>query len=139
MMKNKNEPARGPSQRQLRVGEIVRHAVTDLIARGDIHEDIITQAIITVPEVRMTPDLKLATVYISLHNMRQEKLILAAFDKHRRQIRTEIASRVNLKFAPDVRFRIDESLAAAAKIDALLRRPEVQRDLIVGDDESDED
>ena len=128
-MKKKTEPLRGPSQRQLRVGELVRHAVAELITRGVIIEAIVQKAIITVPEVRMSPDLKLATVYLALHNMKQEKLIMAAFEKNRKLIRTEIAGRLNLKFAPDVRFRIDESLEAVAKIDALLRRPDVQRDL----------
>ena len=137
-MKKKTEPLRGPSQRQLRVGELVRHAVADLITRGVIIEAIVQKAIITVPEVRMSPDLKLATVYLALHNMKQEKLIMAAFEKNRKLIRTEIAGRLDLKFAPDVRFRIDESLEAVAKIDALLRRPDVQRDL-KHDDTEDED
>ena len=81
-MKKKTEPLRGPSQRQLRVGELVRHAVAELITRGVIIEAIVQKAIITVPEVRMSPDLKLATVYLALHNMKQEKLIMAAFEKN---------------------------------------------------------
>ena len=137
-MKHKQENRSGPSQRQLRVGELVRHAIADLLRRGEIIDPVIEAAIITVPEVRMSPDLKLATAYVSLHDESQEKAVLKALDKYSGLFRMDIARKVNLKSAPQVRFRPDETLEVAAKIDALLRRPEVQRDL-AGPDEADED
>ena len=128
-MKKHGSVSQGPSQRQLRVGELVRHVVADLVMRGDIMDDAIKGAIITVPEVRMSPDLKIATVYLSLHDPKQEQAAVKAFARHHGFIRREVAHRVDLKFAPELRFRIDETLDAAARIDELLRRPEVQRDL----------
>jgi len=116
----------------------VRHAIADLLRRGEIIDPVIEAAIITIPEVRMSPDLKLATAYVSLHDESQEKAVLKALDKFSGLFRMDIARKVNLKSAPQVRFRPDETLEVAAKIDALLRRPEVQRDL-AGPDEADED
>ncbi len=137
-MKHRQENRSGPSQRQLRVGELVRHAIADLLRRGEIIDPVIEAAIITIPEVRMSPDLKLATAYVSLHDESQEKAVLKALEKYSGLFRMDIARKVNLKSAPQVRFRPDETLEVAAKIDALLRRPEVQRDL-GGLDEADED
>jgi len=140
-MKTRQATDRGPSQRQLRVGELVRHAIADLLRRGGIIDPVIEKAIITVPEVRMSPDLKIATAYISLHDESQEQAVLKALGKYHGLFRTEIAHKVNLKYAPNVRFRPDETLEVAAKIAALLRRPEVQRDLARPSDldETDED
>ena len=120
----------GPSQRQLRVAELVRHALTALLARGDIPEDVLVKAFITIPEVEMTPDLKLATAYLVLHDATLEKAVLEALKRHHKAVRHHIAKTVNLKFAPDLRYRIDHRLDGAAKIDALLARPDVQRDLL---------
>ncbi|MCP8941156.1 30S ribosome-binding factor RbfA [Alsobacter sp. SYSU M60028] len=128
-MKRHDAPRTGPSQRQLRVGELIRHAMTDILARGDMPEPVFARAFVTVPEVGMSPDLKLATVYLTLHDQTLEKDVLKALESHRKMLRSEIAHRVNLKFAPDIRFRIDRGLDAAARIDALLRSPQVQRDL----------
>ena len=141
-MKKSSEGPKGPSQRQLRVGELIRHALSDMVLRGEIIDDVIAAAIVTVPEVRMSPDLKIATAYLSVHDPKQEQPIVKAFARHHGQIRREVAHRVNLKFAPEIRFRIDETLDAAARIDELLRRPEVKRDLanpFRTIDESDED
>ena len=123
-------PASGPSQRQLRAAELVRHALTALLARGDIPEDVLAKAFITIPEVEMTPDLKLATVYLVLHDKTLEKAVLDALKRHHKSIRHQIAKTVNLKFAPDLRYRLDYRLDGAARIDALLARPDVQRDLV---------
>jgi len=125
----------GGSQRQLRVGELVRHAMADMLARGDVHDPVIEGHLITVPEVRMSPDLRLATIYIMPLAGRDTDEVLAAFDRHRKFLRGEIAHRVNLKFAPDIRFRIDERFAEAERIDKLLRSPAVKRDLEHEDDE----
>lgn len=128
-MKRHQSSSSGPSQRQLRVGELVRHAMTDILARGDMPEPIFTKAFVTIPEVRMSPDLRLATIFVTLHDRQSEKPVFAALEANRRMLRTEIAHRVNLKFAPDIRFRVDDRLEEVSKIEALLRSPEVQRDI----------
>ncbi|WP_293867838.1 30S ribosome-binding factor RbfA [uncultured Alsobacter sp.] len=138
-MKPSKDDRKGPSQRQLRVGELVRHAMTELLARGDLPEPVFARAFVTIPEVRMSPDLKIATVYVTLHDKREETGVLRALEANRKMLRTEVAHRVNLKFAPDLRFRADRGLDEAARIDALLRTPAVQRDLTKPDDLSDED
>jgi ribosome-binding factor A len=137
-MKKRSDTAPGPSQRQLRVGEIVRHAIADILSRGDLQDETFARAFVTIPEVRMSPDLKIANVLVTVHQKQDEKSVLAAFDKHKGVIRREVARRVNLKFAPDVRFRIDDRLDAVARIDALLRSPEVLRDTARRPDENDE-
>jgi ribosome-binding factor A len=139
MAVRKDKGQAGPSQRQLRVGELVRHALTSLISRGDIPEDVLTRAFITIPEVRMSPDLKLATAYLVLHDKSLEKGVLEALKRHHKYLRSNVAQRVNLKFAPDLRFRLDYRLDSASKIDQLLRRPEVQRDLMVDEPDQDQD
>jgi ribosome-binding factor A len=118
-----------PSQRALRAGELVRHALAEILVRGDVHDPVIATHLITVPQVHMSPDLRLATVYVMPLGGHDEKDVLAALDRNKRYLRGEIAHRVNLKFAPDIRFRIDERFAAADRIERLLRSPEVKRDL----------
>src|SRR5215813_11325890 len=119
----------GPSQRQLRVGELVRHALSEILARGEVHDSVIETHLITVPEVRMSPDLRVATVYILPLGGQDAALVLAALDRNKRYFRGEVARRVNLKFAPDIRFRIDERFDEAERIERLLRSPQVRRDL----------
>src|SRR6186997_658759 len=121
--------APGGSQRQLRVGETVRHAVADILSQGSVHDPTLEGHMITVPEVRMSPDLKLATVYVMPLGGRDTKEVVAALERNKRFLRGEIARRVNLKFAPDIRFRADERFDEAERIEKLLRTPEVQRDL----------
>ena len=125
----RNDQASGGSQRQLRVGELIRHELADMLTRGDIHDPVIQAHLITVPEVRMTADLRLATIYVMPLGGRDEGEVVAALDRHKRYLRGEIAHRVNLKFAPDIRFRIDERFDEADRIDKLLRSPDVARDL----------
>lgn len=134
-----HDDKKGPSQRQLRVGELIRHAMTEILSRGDLQNPVILGAFITIPEVRMSPDLKIATIYVTLHNRENEKDIIRAFADERKFLRMEIAQRVNLKFAPDLRFRPDEGLVEAQKIDALLRSPQVQRDLTKAQENDAED
>jgi ribosome-binding factor A len=133
--KSKRDTAPGGSQRQLRVGELVRHAVAEMLTRGDVHDPVIEGHLITVPEVRMTADLRLATIYIMPLAGRDADDVVAAFDRHKKFMRTEIAHRINLKFAPDIRFRVDDRFAEAERIDRLLRSPAVKRDLEGNDDE----
>jgi len=117
------------SQRQLRVGELVRHALADMLTRGAVHDPVIQGHLITVPEVRMTADLRLATIYVVPLGGRDAEEVLAALERNKRFLRGEIARRINLKFAPEIRFRLDERFDEAERIEKLLRRPAVQRDL----------
>ena len=131
----KKSSAPGGSQRQLRVGETVRHAVADILAHGDVHDPDLEGHIITVPEVRMSPDLKLATIYVMPLGGRDTETVIAALDRNKKFLRGEIAHRVNLKFAPDIRFRVDERFDEAERIEKLLRTPAVQRDLASDSDD----
>ena len=121
--------APGGSQRQLRVGETVRHAVADILSQGSVHDPDLEGHIITVPEVRMSPDLKIATIYVMPLGGRDTEIIIAGLERNKKFLRGEIARRVNLKFAPDIRFRVDERFDEAERIEKLLRTPAVQRDL----------
>jgi len=126
---SKPQSATGPSQRQLRVGEMIRHALAEMLTRGEIHDDVIAAHVITVPEVRMSPDLKIATVYVMPLGGEDIEPVLAALDRNKRFLRGEIAHAVNLKYAPDLRFRADRSFDEALRIDQLLHSPAVRRDL----------
>ena len=125
----------GASQRQLRVGELVRHAIADILAQGGVHDDALTGHIITVPEVRMSPDLKLATIYVMPLGGRGIEDVVAALENNKKFLRGEVAHRVNLKFAPDLRFRVDERFDEAERIEKLLRTPAVQKDLKTDSDQ----
>ena len=120
---------KGPSQRQLRVGELIRHAISNLLSRGAIHDDTVAGAMITVPEVRMSPDLKIATVYVIPLGGGNEESIIKALAANKKFIRGEVARAVNLKFAPDLRFRKDASFDEGMRIDALLASERVRRDV----------
>jgi ribosome-binding factor A len=123
------DASRTPSQRVLRVGELIRHALADMLTRGEVHDPTIETHMVTVPEVRMTPDLRLATVYVMPLGGKDVQEVVAALERNKRFLRGEIARRVNLKFAPEIRFRADERFDEAERIEKLLRTPEVQRDL----------
>lgn len=118
-----------PSQRQLRVGEIMRHALAEMLVRGEIHDEVIAEHVITISEVRMSPDLKLATIYVMPLGGQDLGPVLEALGENRRFIRGELARAVNLKFAPDIRFRADESFEEASRIDRLLDSPKVRQDV----------
>src|SRR5947207_6140289 len=104
---------KGATQRQLRVGELIRHALAEMLTRGDVHDPVIEGHLITVPEVRMTADLRLATVYVMPLGGRDAETVVAALERNKKFLRGEIARRVNLKFAPEIRFRIDERFGEA--------------------------
>jgi ribosome-binding factor A len=133
---HRDHSASGPSQRQLRVGELIRHALAEMLSRGEIHDPTIEAHMITVPEVRMAADLRLATIYVMPLGGKDAKDVVAALERNKKFLRGEIAHRVNLKFAPDIRFRIDERFDEAERIEKILRTPEVQRDLAKDGDES---
>ncbi len=133
---HRKESASGASQRQLRVAETVRHAIADILTQGLVHDPVLEGHLVTVPEVRMAADLKLATIYVMPLGGRDTADVIEALDRNRKFLRGEIARRVNLKFAPDIRFRADERFDEAERIEKLLRTPAVQRDLAPDSDES---
>ena len=136
---SKDPKSTGPTQRMLRVGELVRHALASIFARGDIEDDAMRGAVITVPEVRMTNDLKIADAYVMPLGGQHAEEIVAALNRHRKFIRGQVAPQLNLKFAPELRFFVDDTFEEAARIDALLRSDKVKRDLAEDDDSEDRD
>jgi ribosome-binding factor A len=118
-----------PSQRMLRVAELIRHTLSSLLARGAISDPVLDGHLITVADVRMSPDLKLATIYVVPLGGKDVKEVLTALDRHKKYFRSEIAERINLKFAPDIRFKADQSFECGSRIDALFEEPKVKRDL----------
>ena len=119
----------------LRVGELVRHALASLFSRGEIEDPVLVGKVITVPEVRMTPDLKLANAYIMPLGGEGAEQVVEALNRHKKFVRGRIAPELNLKFAPDLKFFVDDTFDAYGKIDALLRSERVQRDLHSDDDD----
>ncbi|MEF2550678.1 30S ribosome-binding factor RbfA [Aurantimonas sp. A2-1-M11] len=126
----------GPSQRQLSVGEKVRHALTEVMQRGEINDPLLEKALVSVTEVRMSPDLKLATAYVTILGQTETKPFVDALNRNARFIRGRLTPALKqMKYMPEVRFRTDTSFDNFARIDALLKSPEVARDL---DDEDDD-
>ena len=119
----------GQSQRQLRVGELVRHALSEILGRGDVQDPALAGAAITVPEVRMSPDLKVATAYVMPLGGRNGEAVVQALGRNARFLRGEVSRRVALRFSPELRFRLDRSFDQASRLDALLRSEPVRRDL----------
>ncbi len=118
-----------PTHRLERVGELIRHAMAEILARGDVLDDTLERHPVTVHAVRMSPDLKHATVSVMPLGGRDAAATIDALNRHKKELRTLIAHRINLRFAPDLRFELDASFDAQARIDALLKTPEVARDL----------
>ncbi len=108
---------------------MIRHKLAEMLARGEIHDDVLAGHVITIPQVRLTPDLKLATVYVMPLGGEAAEPVLAALERNKRFIRSEVAHAVNLKYAPELRFRFDEMFDEAARIDALLDSPRVRADV----------
>jgi ribosome-binding factor A len=125
----KHQPAKGPSQRQLRAGELIKHALAEILQTEDIQDSELEGEIVTIAEVRMSPDLKHATVYASSLGGKNSDAIALALNRHQRFLRGALARRVELKYAPELVFRGDHAIDAAERIDELLRSPEVARDL----------
>jgi ribosome-binding factor A len=120
----------------LRVAELVRHAMAQMLSRGDINDPVLEKHVITVSRVKRSPDLKLATVYVMPLGGKDEPEVIAALDRNKKFLRGEIAHEVNLKFAPEVRFRIDDSFDNVSRIDAILNSERVKRDLEASDDDA---
>jgi ribosome-binding factor A len=123
------ERGRGPSQRQLKVGELIRHALAEVFSRGDVMDDVIVRHSLTVPEVRMSPDLKIATCFVMPLGGSEAEEVVAHLEQHKRFLRGELSRRVSLKYMPELRFKVDTSFQASARIDELLASPQVARDL----------
>ncbi|HRO50462.1 MAG TPA: 30S ribosome-binding factor RbfA [Hyphomicrobium sp.] len=129
MARQKTQQGKGPSQRQLRVGELVRHKLAELLARGEIHDDVLASHVVTISEVRMSPDLKLATAYVMPLGGKDTKAVIEALTRNSRFIRGEVAHTLDLRSAPDVRFREDETFEEVQRIDQLLHSERVRRDV----------
>ena len=113
-----------------------RYVAPEILSRGEVHDPVLQGHMVTVPEVRMAPDLRLATIYVMPLGGQDKQPVLDALERNKRYLRGEIARRVNLKFAPDIRFRLDDRFDEAERIEKLLRSPQVKRDLEgTGDDE----
>ena len=126
----------GQSQRQLRVGEQVRHALSDILQRGEVRDDVIESNVISVSEVRMSPDLKIATAFVSPLGARDPDSVIEALNRNARFIRGRMSPALRqMKYMPEFRFRLDTSYDNMAKIDELLRSPEVARDLHKDDED----
>ena len=135
MAKNRRSGGSGPSQRQLRVGELIRRTLSSVLARGDVHDPDLTAMSITVGEVRTSPDLKIATVYVMPLGGAGRAQAIEALKRNRGELRHQIMREITLKYAPDLRFVIDESFDRMDETRALLARAEVRRDIEGGDGE----
>ena len=113
----------------LRVGEMVRHKLSELLIRGEIHDDVLASHVVSITEVRISPGLKLATAYVMPLGGKDTEKVIAALEKHKKFIRSEIAETLDLRYAPDIRFREDETFDEVSRIDALLHSEKVRRDV----------
>ncbi len=125
----KRQTNKGPTQRQLRAGELLRHSLSDIFRTEDIEDPDLNGEIVTVAEVRMSPDLQHATVFASALSGKNNDELARALNRHQRFLRGELARRVELKYIPELLFRGDRASEAAGRIDELLRSPDVARDL----------
>jgi ribosome-binding factor A len=126
--------ASAPSQRMLRAGELIRHALADVFTRSETGDLELEKLKPSVHEVQMSPDLKIATAYVRPLVMGNEQKLLHACTRNQRYIKGLLAKRLDMKFMPQLRFRVDTALDYAAKIDDLLRSPDVARDLAKDED-----
>lgn len=125
----RNEISEGRSVRLLRVGEQVRHAISDILMRGDVHDETLASHMVSVTEVRMSPDLRHATVFVKPLLGADEDAVLKALRTNTAFFQREVAKRLGLKFAPRLQFKPDESFDEAERIERLLNDPKVARDL----------
>jgi ribosome-binding factor A len=130
-----NESPEGRSVRLLRVGEQVRHALSDILIRGDVHDETLSKHLVTITEVRMSPDLRHATVFVKPLLGQDEPVVLKALRTNTAYLQSEVARRVNTKYAAKLKFLADESFDEGSHIDKILRSPEVARDLPADDEE----
>jgi ribosome-binding factor A len=129
----------GPSQRQLRVGEMLRHALSEILYRNEIRDPDLEGVSVTITQVKPSPDMRYATVYCEPLGGQNAKQIVAALNRHKGFLRGEMGHRISIKFTPELRFVEDESFAEAQKIEDILKSPEVQRDLAANHDDGEEE
>ena len=129
MAKNKSYQKLGPSQRQLKVGEVIRRTLSEILARDEIHDAELNRISVTVSEVTTSPDLQIATVYVMPLGGNLYDETIAALARNKGQMRSIVGRRAGLKFAPDLRFRIDETFDRIDSTRLLFDREEVRRDL----------
>ncbi len=129
MTRKKTSSAKAPTQRMLRIGELIRHRIAELLVRGDIHDDVIASHSITIPEVRLSHDMKLATIYVMPLGGDDMKPVIDALERNKKYIRAQVAQTLNLRYAPDLRFREDQTFEEATRIDRLLDSPHVRQDI----------
>ena len=129
----------GPSQRQLRVGEMLRHALADVLRRNEIRDPALDGVSVTITQVKPSPDMRYATVYCEPLGGQNAKEIVAALNRHKGFLRGEMGKLISTKFTPDLRFVEDESFAEAQKIEDILKSDKVSRDLAKPDGEEDPD
>jgi ribosome-binding factor A len=127
----------GPSQRQLRVGEMLRHALAEILNRNEIRDPDLDGVSVTITQVKPSPDMRYATVYCEPLGGENAKAIVAALNKHKGFLRGEMGHRIAIKFTPELRFVEDESFAEALKIETILKSERVSRDLAASDEEDD--
>ena len=128
MGKNKFHDGPGPSQRQLRVGELIRRTLADVLARGDIHDPDLNRMSVTVGEVRTSPDLKIATAYVLPLGGAGKEDILELLARNKSELRRVVAKKLALKFAPDLRFQLDETIDRMDDTRRMLSQDAVRRD-----------
>lgn len=126
--------AQGPRQRQLRAGELVRHALADILRLGELHDETFDQTAVTVTEVRLSPDLRHAICFVIPLGGEHAGEMVEALNRHARFLRGRLGREIDMKFTPDLKFVHDHSFDEAARMDALFRRPEVRRD-VEGEDQ----
>ncbi|GAA0866288.1 30S ribosome-binding factor RbfA [Sphingopyxis soli] len=131
-----NETQSGPSVRVLRVGEQVRHVLSEILQRGDVHDDVLAKHPVSITEVRMSPDLRHATVFVKPLLGRDEEAVIKALRTNTAYLQREVAHRIRMKYAAKLKFLPDESFDEASHIEKLLRDPKVARDLESGEDET---
>ncbi len=129
MAKNKFHDGPGPSQRQLRVGELVRRALSDILMRGDIHDTDLNRLSVTVGEVRMSPDLRVATAYVLPLGGKGQDEVVKLLARNQGELRRLIGRKLTLKFAPELRFQLDETFDRLDEARELFGRDEVRRDI----------
>ncbi len=122
------------SVRTLRVGEQVRHVLSEILQRGDVHDDVLAKSVVSITEVRMSPDLRHATVFVKPLLGKDEEKVLKALRTNTAYLQREVATRVKMKYAAKLKFLADESFDEGSHIDRLLRDPQVARDLEQGED-----
>lgn len=129
MAKNRFSEGDGPSQRQLRVGELIRRTLSDVLLRGDVHDPDLNRLSITVGEVRTSPDLKVATVYVAPLGGKGQDVVVGLLARNQAELRRAVAKGLTLKFAPELRFRLDETFDKLDETRRLFSQDDVTRDL----------